>query len=65
MEAYIPLVVWIVSNIAALYILHWRGVSPNLFWRIFGVVLGPFAIPFAFFIGRARPISEEGPPGAA
>jgi hypothetical protein len=54
MDAYIFVVVWILSNALSLFILHRRGVKPNLLWQMFGVILGPLAIPFAFFIGHPR-----------
>ena len=52
MDAYIFAVIWILSNVLSLFILHRRGVKPNVFWQMFGVVFGPLAIPFAFFIGN-------------
>ncbi len=50
MGAYLPVIVWTISIIICHYIAKYRGAEPSLFWRLFAIIFGPLAIPFAFFI---------------
>lgn len=54
MNAFVPVIVWMVSIIICHLIATRRGVRPNLFWRLFVIILGPLAIPFVFFIKPDR-----------
>lgn len=43
-------IVWLISNIACIYLTKKRGLNPGIFLRFIGSFLGPFAIPLIFFL---------------
>jgi len=49
MAAYVPAIIWIISAIICDYIAKARKVKPNLIQKLIAVLLGPLAIPLAFF----------------
>lgn len=50
MDAYVPVIIWIVSAIICHYIAKKRNVKQNLMRRLVVVLLGPLAIPLAFLV---------------
>jgi hypothetical protein len=52
--AYVPVILWIISNVVGLFILKKRRVTLNFFWILFGVLFGPLALPFCFFVGTPK-----------
>jgi hypothetical protein len=42
--------VWLLSNIACIYLTKKRRVTPGIFLRFIGALLGPFAIPLVFLL---------------
>lgn len=44
--------IWVVSNFLCLYIIKKRNVKVGVLVRFIAVLLGPFAIPMACFLGR-------------
>lgn len=50
MNAFVPVIIWIVSAIICNYIAKARNVKANLVRRLTVVVLGPLAIPVAFLV---------------
>ncbi len=51
MAAYIVALVWLISHFVCIYILRKRLVKVRLLAELVGVLLGPLAIPLAFFVG--------------
>lgn len=60
MSPFVPFIIWAVSILVCHWIAMRRGARPNLFWRLFAIVLGPFAIPFAFLIRPEPPGTDPG-----
>lgn len=56
MSPYIPAIVWLVGIVVCMIIAKRRNVTPNFFWQILVVSLGPLAIPLVFF---AKPDQEK------
>jgi hypothetical protein len=48
MDAYIPLVIWLVGAIICYYIAKKRGIKSTFLWQMTVLLLGPFAIPLVF-----------------
>jgi len=49
MNAYIPVLIWLISGVIAYYIARIRNVKPTFLWRLTVVVLGPLSIPLVLF----------------
>jgi hypothetical protein len=60
MSPYVPFIIWTVSILICHWIATRRGARPNLFWRLFAIILGPFAIPFAFLIKPESSPTDQG-----
>ena len=56
MSAYIPAMIWVLSAGICIYIAKVRHVKPTLVWKLIVIILGPLAIPFAFFVKPEKPI---------
>ena len=50
MDAYVPVIIWILSAIICHFISKARNVKTNLGRRLVVVLLGPLAIPLAFLV---------------
>jgi hypothetical protein len=45
-------IVWIVSNLCCLYFAKKRNIKFGFLVTFLGILLGPFAIPFVFILGK-------------
>jgi len=49
MVAYTFVAIWLISHAICLYIAKRKNIKLTFLWRLFGVFLGPLAIPFVMF----------------
>jgi predicted Kef-type K+ transport protein len=54
MDAYIPVIIWLVAAIICYYIAKKRRIKPSFFWQMTVVLLGPFAIPLVLWRYQRR-----------
>ena len=50
MSAYIVIAIWLLSNFVSYYLIKKRNVDPDVTQRVVGVLLGPLALLFVFFL---------------
>ncbi len=58
MIVYSVAIVWFVGHFICVYILNKRYVKVGLLMQFAGILLGPLAIPFAFFLGSKIDIKK-------
>jgi len=52
MVAYTFVIIWLISHAMCIYIAKRKNVKLTLSWTLFGVFLGPLAIPFVIFANQ-------------
>jgi len=52
MVAYAFVIIWLVSHAICLYIAKRKNIKLTFLWRMFGVFLGPLAIPFVILTNQ-------------